>query len=294
VSIVIPVYDRSDELRRALESVREQSFEDFECIVVDDASSIPIKPIVSALGDERFLYTRNDENGGPYNARVRGYRMMRGDFVVGLDSDWAFFPWTLDRAVSHIRELSDVDGVAGLCVSMDDGRLLVRIDMGRKIVTPAEYAHQRRIPDCLGVVRRVVVEEWLDKRDDYFALEFHQWFTFHMHHSMLYVDEPWARLYAGGQDRVSLRVGDRRLDDYVKFLEEHRDYVQGATSVALDHFLEDAWFQLARAGRQADAARFAEWLEARGLSRRRVVARRIAQKAGALVPRRDSRAFTLE
>jgi glycosyltransferase involved in cell wall biosynthesis len=274
--------------------LQQQSLESFECIVVDDGSTIPIEPVVRSFADERFVFTRSPENGGPYNARVRGYRLARGEFVVGLDSDCALFPWTLERAVSLLREVPDVDGVAGLYVRMDDGRLLVRVSSGRKIATPAEYAHQPAIPDCLGVVRRVVVDEWLDKRDDYFALEFHQWFTFHMRHSMLYVDEPWARLYVEGRDRVSLRVGDRQLDDYVKFLEEHGEYVEGAPSVALDRFLENAWFQLVWAGRRADAARFAACMEARGLSTRGIAARKVVRKAMTVLPGAGSRVFTLE
>jgi glycosyltransferase involved in cell wall biosynthesis len=284
ITVVMPVFNRDAELRRALKSLQEQTFDDFECIVVDDASTISIEPIIESLGDERFIYTRNQENGGPYNARVQGYRLMRGDFLVGLDSDDEAYPWMLGQAVKYLQEVPEVDGVAGMHLRTSDGRLFVRIEGRRKIIHPAEYASTPPIPDCLGAVRRVVVAEWLEKRDDYFALEGHQWFTFHMNHSMLFVEEPWARYHGGGEDRVSLSLDARQYDDYVKFLDEHLVYVNGARSIVLDRLLEDAWFHLWRAGRKEDAARFEHVMARRGLSRRRTVARRAFGKARRLLP----------
>jgi glycosyltransferase involved in cell wall biosynthesis len=54
-SIITPVFNRQDELRRALCSIAGQTLTDFECIVVDDASSMPIKPVVDEF-DESFNY----------------------------------------------------------------------------------------------------------------------------------------------------------------------------------------------------------------------------------------------
>jgi glycosyltransferase involved in cell wall biosynthesis len=294
VSVLIPVYNMDAELRRALRSIQEQTFEDFECIVIDDASTIPIQPIVKSLGDKRFAYTRNTRNGGPHNARVRGYQRMRGDVQVGLDSDCEAYPWMLGQAVKYLQEMPEIDGVAGINIRANDGSPFVRIRNGRKLVGPTEYVNLPQIPDCAAAVRRSVVDEWLQKRDDYFAFEGQLWFTFHMHHSLLFVDEPWVKVHVGGADRVSGRRDDRQLDDYVKFLDEHLTYVDNARSVVLDGFLEDGWFQLRRAGRQKDAARFAHHMAKRGLSKRRVIARRAARKAQQLLPVAPTRIHYLD
>lgn len=284
ITVVIPVFNREDELRRVLTSLVNQSFTDFECIVVDDGSTIAIARIVDSFSDKRFVFTRNVENGGPYNARVQGYRLMRGDFLVGLDSDEEAYPWMLQQAVNHLRAVPEVDGVAGMHLRMSDGRLFVRIRDGKKIIDPSEYASLPPIPDCVGAVRRVVVEEWLEKRDDYFALEAHQWFTFHMNHSMLFVEEPWTRHHSDAVERVSLAMDARQYDDYVKFLDEHLPYIEVAESVVLDRLLENGWFELWRTGRKHDAARFEHFMAKRGLSKQRVLARRAFTKARRLVP----------
>jgi glycosyltransferase involved in cell wall biosynthesis len=284
ITVVVPVYNRDAELLRALRSIQQQTFEDFECVVIDDASAIPVEPIVESLLDKRFVYARNPVNGGPYSARVRGYRMMRGDFLVALDSDDEARPFMLAQAVKYLREFPEVDGVAGMNVRSNDGRPLVRVAGGRKIVTPAEYVTLMGIPDCVGAVRRLVVDEWLQKRDDYFALESHQWLTFHLHHSMLFVDEAWVTVHVNQPDRISQRFDERRLDDYLKFLDEHLAYVEGTKAVVLDQILESAWLQLTRAGRKEDAARFASYMAKRGLSKWRVIARRGLGKVRRLLP----------
>jgi glycosyltransferase involved in cell wall biosynthesis len=284
ITVVIPVFNRDAELRRALRSLQEQTYTDFECIIVDDGSTISIEKIVNSFEDDRFISTRNPENRGPYNARVQGYRLMRGEFLVGLDSDEEAYPWMLGQAVKYLSEVREVDGVAGMHLSVSDGRLLVRIRDRKRVLHPSEYATLAPIPDCIGAVRRVVVEEWLQKRDDYFALELHQWFTFHMHHSMLFVEEPWTRHHRDAADRVSQGVDARHYDDYVKFLEEHIAYVDGVQSIVLDQVLEDAWFHLWRAGRKTDAARFEDVMARRGLSKRHAVARRALAKARRHLP----------
>jgi glycosyltransferase involved in cell wall biosynthesis len=288
ITVVLPVYNRSSELRRALLSVQNQTYDDFECIVVDDASTIPIQPVVASLNDGRFKYQRQPSNSGPYSARIAAFRLMQGKFAIGLDSDDEAYPWMLSRAVKYLDDTPDVDGVAGMYVGMSDGRMRVRIEGGSKIMSPSEYVVQPPIPDCAGAVRKCVVDEWLRKRDDYFALEFHQWFTFHMHHNQLFVDEPWAKTYIANPDRVSQRMESRQLDDYIKFLDEHQDYIDGTRAAVLDNIVADAWFQLTRAGRKADAARFAPLLETRGLKKSHIIATRVLRKTRRFLQHPDS------
>jgi glycosyltransferase involved in cell wall biosynthesis len=284
ISVVVPVYNRGAELHRALLSLQQQTYENFECIVVDDASTLPIAPIVASLVDDRFEYIRQSSNGGPYSARMAAFRVMQGELAISLDSDDEAYPWMLQRAVKHLEDTREVDGVAGMYVRASDNRLLVRVEGGSKIMSPSEYVRLPSIPNCLGAVRRCVVEEWLEKRDDYFAFEIHQWFTFHIRHSQLFVDEPWARTHVGGIDRVSVQWENRQLDDYLKFVEEHGDYVERSQAVVIDEIVADGWFQLRRAGRKEDAARFADIMSKRNLKRTRVVAARATRKARRLVP----------
>jgi hypothetical protein len=266
VTVVIPVYDRQEELRRALRSLTEQALTDFEAIVVDDASEVPIEPIVEEFDDPRFRYARNPSNSGPYNARVIGYRLMRGEYLFHLDSDWEAYPWALERAAFHLDTTPEVAGVAGLHLPNGTGPLFARVPGGRHIVTPEQSATNEVLyPDCVGVVRRAVVEEWLAKRTDYFALELHQWLTMSLNHNQLFVDEPWTRYHVQREDRLSTGWDERRVTDYEKFIEEHRRYIEETPSRVLDVVLLDALWVFRRAGRREDAAKVKRYLEARGV-----------------------------
>lgn len=88
VSIIIPVYNTSVFLERCLNSVFEQTFSDYEAIIVNDGSTDSSEEICKDLikGRERFqLYTK--DNGGLSSARLYGLHKSTGDFIVFIDSD---------------------------------------------------------------------------------------------------------------------------------------------------------------------------------------------------------------
>ncbi|MGD0492617.1 MAG: glycosyltransferase family 2 protein [Steroidobacteraceae bacterium] len=278
ITVVVPVYNRQAELRRALASLMAQTLADFECLVVDDCSSVPIEPIVAELADARFRYLRNAQNGGPYNARTLGYRHMRGEYLLQLDSDWEAYPWALYQAASYLDDYPDVDAVSGMHVRQRDLAMFVRVGGQKKIIGPREYLENDLVPDCIGAVRRVVVKEWLAKRADYFAMEFHQWFTFGLHHRQLYVDEPWTRYHVDGGDRVSTGHHQRRLDDYVKFIDEHDGLLRSVDAPWLSDLLFRMWLDLLRAGRRSDRKRIEEYLRLKNVAVARKLAAKIARK----------------
>lgn len=87
-SVVIPVYNRAGAILPALRSVAKQTFEDFECIVVDDGSidGDKLQSVVDGLSDTRFRYVRR-QNGGVSAARNTGIDEANGEYVAFLDSD---------------------------------------------------------------------------------------------------------------------------------------------------------------------------------------------------------------
>src|SRR5450755_3166172 len=100
ITVAMPVYNRQDVLRRALRSLERQTLEDFICVIVDDASTIPIAPVVDEF-DFRFRYVRSEPNRGCCGARQVAFEHMEGDFLINLDSDNEFFPWTLERGSAY-------------------------------------------------------------------------------------------------------------------------------------------------------------------------------------------------
>lgn len=267
ITVVLPVRNRPAPLRRALTSVLDQSFADFECIVIDDASEPPVAAVVEHFEDPRLVVVRREVNGGPYAARFSGLRAARGAYILFLDSDWELYPWALAQAVHHLDAQPEVDIVCALHVHDRDSRLFVRVREAPRVVLPAQARLEPPVPDRVAAVRRVVAEGWLNKRPDYFALEAHQFLTAKLDHAQLYVDEPWTRYHADERDRVtsSAEVARRQLDDYCRFLTEHQELVRDPqTNLVLDELLKDAYFALWCA-RRPEAVEAAAALTARGI-----------------------------
>ena len=120
-SVVIPVYNRAGPLAHALESVLRQSDQDFEIIVVDDASADDPKSVVDAIGDARIRYLRQRERGGGGVARNAGIDVARGCFVAFLDSDDVFLPHHLATMRRLLAGTRDTIGYARMIVDRGQG-----------------------------------------------------------------------------------------------------------------------------------------------------------------------------
>lgn len=98
VSVVIPAYG-GDWLDEALDSVRAQSFDDWEMVLIDDGSPAPLAP---ARADDLVLVRQ--PNAGPGGARNRGFALARGEYVALLDADDRWLPDKLARQVAFLDE----------------------------------------------------------------------------------------------------------------------------------------------------------------------------------------------
>jgi len=97
VSVIVPTHNRSSLLRRAIDSVRRQTFSDFEVVVVDDASTDDTAAVVRGYGDSRIRYIKLTGNGGVASARNAGIAAAAGDFIALLDDDDEWLPEKLQR-----------------------------------------------------------------------------------------------------------------------------------------------------------------------------------------------------
>jgi len=110
VSVIIPTYNRDELLRRAMESVLNQTFDDFELIVVDGAKSDETKGLVKSFGDKRLRYVPQ-KGKGIANARNIGIKKARGEFIAFLDDDDIWKPEKLERQIQGFKELPESYGV---------------------------------------------------------------------------------------------------------------------------------------------------------------------------------------
>lgn len=86
ISIIMPVYNKEKYIKKAIESILAQTFQDWELIIVDDGSSDSSYSISKTYGDKRIL-VHHQENGGVSRARNTGLDLARGEYITFIDAD---------------------------------------------------------------------------------------------------------------------------------------------------------------------------------------------------------------
>lgn len=106
VSVIIPTYNRAEFLRSAIASVLDQTFQDFEIIVVDDASKDNASEVVSSFNDQRIKYIRHGVNKGGSAARNTGIVNSNYEYIAFLDDDDEWLPEKLKMQVDLLQNCS--------------------------------------------------------------------------------------------------------------------------------------------------------------------------------------------
>ena len=110
VSIIVPCYNQAQYLSEALQSVLDQTYENWECIIVNDGSPDNTKEVAQewVKKDSRFIYLYK-ENGGLSSARNAGIAIADGEFIQFLDCDDIIEEKKLEAQIKHLENNLDVN-----------------------------------------------------------------------------------------------------------------------------------------------------------------------------------------
>ncbi len=111
VSVIIPTYNRAVLVKRAIQSILDQTYDNFEVIVVDDASTDSTVTVIANIEDERLKYIRHEVNGHASAARNTGIASAKGELIAFLDDDDEWFPSKLEKQVPVLVNASPEVGL---------------------------------------------------------------------------------------------------------------------------------------------------------------------------------------
>jgi glycosyltransferase involved in cell wall biosynthesis len=149
VSVVIPTHNRDRFLKAAIQSVLNQTFQDFELIVVDDASTDRTVEVVQSFADPRITYIRHETNKGGAAARNNGIRNASGKYIAFLDDD---DEWMKDKLRLQVHLIDRSPDKVGLIytgyevVDRDTGRVR-RVNIPTK---RGDLSSELLLHNCLG------------------------------------------------------------------------------------------------------------------------------------------------
>ncbi|MBU0485003.1 MAG: glycosyltransferase [Proteobacteria bacterium] len=177
VSVILPTYNRAGSLVRAINSVLNQSFADFELIIVDDASIDGTADIVGEIKDKRLRYIKHDKQQGAGATRNTGIAAARGECIAFQDSDDEWVLSKLEEQVAVLNSRPEIGAVFSpfLRVTPDnkyrqipeqittymDGNILAGI-LGRSFIGTPTLLVRRSVLEKSGVFDEQLhtLEDW--------------------------------------------------------------------------------------------------------------------------------------
>jgi glycosyltransferase involved in cell wall biosynthesis len=257
VSIILPTYNRSELLSQAIDSVLEQTFEDFLLVVVDDGSTDDTRSVVMGHDDDRIRYISHDRNRGPSAARNTALENVETDFVTFLDSDDRLKRTFLETSLRTLRD--EPNDCAGTCVSYET---LVNHDRGkveREIIpVPKMIDRDNGIDDVTprfgGLLLRATAIETVGYFDEHqpYNEDVDYWIRLFEHgYHLRGIQKPLYQYYVHGNQQT--RNTETRIAGLAAFLQKHDEALPAAYRAKLYRDLGMAYVQkdeFANASRQ--------------------------------------------
>jgi len=200
VSVIIPTYNRALLLGRAIQSILNQTYQNFEIIIVDDCSNDDTEKVVKRFYDERVRYIRHKERKGAAAARNTGIKAARGEYVAFQDSD---DEWLSEKLEKQIRAFKNGSSDLGVVYTS-----LWQIGNGRKTYIPSSDIKQKEgnIHDVLLETNFIstptaVVKKKCFERAGMFdenlprVQEWDLWIRISKHYRFRHIDEPLVNAY---------------------------------------------------------------------------------------------------
>jgi len=130
ISLIMPTYNRAGNfLKFAIESVLKQTYNGFELIIVDDASTDKTKEVVMSFGNPKIVYHQTDHNHGEYWSTNYGMSMSKGKYVTWIHSDDLLPINSLELRLKELEQNSGLDFVHGDIEKIDEnGNVIEKIE----------------------------------------------------------------------------------------------------------------------------------------------------------------------
>lgn len=109
VSVILPTYNTKEEyLRLSVESILQQSYKNFELIIIDDGSTNDTDKVIQSYNDKRIKYIKNNKNLGIVKSLNKGIDVSQGIYIARMDADDISLPKRFEKLVDYLENNPDV------------------------------------------------------------------------------------------------------------------------------------------------------------------------------------------
>jgi len=263
VSVIIPTYNRSALLRRTVQSVLNQTFTDYEIVIVNNSSTDDTRKMIESLNDQRIKVYDTQNGGIIASSRNMGIKNSQGDYISFLDDDDLWTPDKLEKQAAYLDKNPQFFLVYSPVWTIDENdvkkEFLAIKRHPREGDLFEELVRGNYIPQLTVMIRRVVAEKIgvFNTEPEYRSIEdYDYWLRIASRYKIGYINEPLGlyRVHSGG---VSKSVNESLLNQMV--LKKYLKDPQGPIREIISERINDLYCKSAiynwRTGNRKDANR---------------------------------------
>jgi len=174
VSIIIPTYNRANSLKKTLVSIINQTYKDYEIIIVSNGSTDNTEDIVNQFHDARIKYIFQEGSGSPASPRNTGIKNSKGNYIAFCDDDDLWLPEKLDKQITFLKNNPEY----GLCYTRmkrfnDEFEWVNPDDETNDSTNSQQLLYRNRTPLSSIIIRKKILEssEFFDEDKKIFGSE---------------------------------------------------------------------------------------------------------------------------
>ena len=104
ISVILPVYNAEQYLQEAVDSILQQTFTDFELLLINDGSTDGSEQVILGYQDSRISYIKNEQNRGLIYSLNRAIDAAQGDYIARMDADDVALPERLEKQLAFLKK----------------------------------------------------------------------------------------------------------------------------------------------------------------------------------------------
>lgn len=230
VSVIIPTYNRADLLPRTIRSVLDQTFGDFELLIIDDGSTDSTKSVVQeyANQDKRIKYIYQNNSGAPARPKNTGIKAAEGEYIAFLDHDDEWLPGKLEKQLavfnsSYNKNLGLV-GCDGFVVN-SSGAVVKELKMPSKDNYVEGLLNSNFIFSSSSVLVRKDVFDKVGLHDESFKMgdDWDMWLRISQAYDLDFIHQPLFKYHQHGNNISKLILKKEKIEEYERELKKYSD-----------------------------------------------------------------------
>ena len=151
ISVVLPAFNCEKYIGEAIQSVLQQTFHDFEFIIINDGSTDRTEEIIKSFSDNRIVYEKNERNSWLVYTLNKGVNMAKGKYIARMDGDDICLPGRFKKQLDYLEQNSDVDVLATVVTLIDeDGKITGTWLTDSKNISEKDIRKQLPIDNCIA------------------------------------------------------------------------------------------------------------------------------------------------